>query len=107
MEESEKKICPNCGMTAEDFRRLGLLGCAECYRVFRDEVLSAVRKVQGRVRHIGKVPEAGAGKKYLWVIEQDRLNERLAQAVRENREEDAEKIEKRLKEIAKRLKEDG
>ncbi len=106
MAENEKKTCPNCGMTSEEFHRKGLLGCAECYQVFRDEVILAAKKVQGRVCHTGKVPEAGAGKKYLWLIEQDRLNKSLAQAVREKREEDAIDIEKRLTEIKKRLGED-
>lgn len=106
MADMEKKACKNCGMTAEEFHRTGLLGCAECYSIFREEAMAAAKRVQGRLVHTGKVPEAGAGKKYLWVVEQDRLNESLAQATREGREEDAKRIEKRLSEIAKRLKED-
>ena len=28
--------CPNCGLTYQDFRRVGRLGCSECYQAFKD-----------------------------------------------------------------------
>ncbi len=94
------KSCPKCGTTLADFRRTGLLGCAKCYVVFRSEVLAAVRQVQGRTRHTGKQPTPEAKNKYALVIEQDRLYEGLAHALREGRYTDAEKIKRRLDEIA-------
>lgn len=99
-DQNPHKSCPNCGTTLADFRRTGLLGCAKCYSVFQSEVLAAVRRVQGRIRHTGKVPTAEARNKYALVIEQDRLYEGLALALREGRYADAEKIKHRLDEIA-------
>ena len=101
--DDSQKICPNCGTTLDDFHRSGLLGCATCYTVFRAEVLSAVRYVQGRPCHLGKKPETQAGSKYQLVIEQDQLYESLAQAYRDGRFADAEKMQQRLNEIAKLL----
>ena len=104
-EESQnpQKVCPNCGTSLADFHRTMLLGCAECYKTFRAEVLAAVKKVQVDIRHTGKVPSAEVGKKYDLVIEQDQLYEGLSQALREGRYADADKIQLRLKEIARIL----
>lgn len=101
--QNSNKVCPNCGTTLADFRRTGLLGCAECYSAFRTEVLAAVRQVQGGIRHEGKVPTAEASNKYALVIEQDRLNESLAHAILEGRYADVDKINRRLAEISRIL----
>lgn len=99
----ESFVCPNCGKTIEEFRKSGLLGCAKCYEVFRSEVLSAVKKIQGRTRHTGRSPAPDAEKNYVLVIEQDMLYESLAQALREGRYADADRMQERLKEIGKKL----
>ena len=102
--ENSKKICPNCGTTLDDFHRSGLLGCVTCYTVFREEVLSAVRYVQGGACHLGKQPTTEAGSKYQLAIERDQLYEGLAQAYRDGRFSDAEKMQQRLEEIARLLR---
>lgn len=48
--------CPSCGMTLAEFRKTGLLGCADCYTAFREELLPTVKNVQGKLRHTGKDP---------------------------------------------------
>lgn len=50
------KECPVCGATLEEFRRTGLLGCADCYSAFREALIPTVQVIQGRVRHTGKDP---------------------------------------------------
>lgn len=101
---SEVKICPNCGASLEDFHRTGLLGCAVCYSVFYEEILPAIRHIQGgKTQHTGRSPAAEAGNKYALVIEQDQLYDGIAQAYREGRYADAEKMQRRLDEIAKVL----
>lgn len=32
------EVCPNCGVTAEEIGRLGVLGCPLCYEVFPAEI---------------------------------------------------------------------
>ncbi len=49
-------VCPRCGMTEEDFRRGGRLGCAECYEVFAESVAVLVKGMHHGDRHVGKVP---------------------------------------------------
>lgn len=95
---SEGKHCPNCGASLEDFRRTGLFGCAQCYDVFREEVRSAVKKVQGGSRHIGNAP-APEGNKYVLVIEQEMLLESLSRSLKEGKHQEADKMQHRLEEI--------
>lgn len=47
IKESRTKICPNCGNTVDEVREAGVLGCAECYAVFRDEVDRVIRQLHG------------------------------------------------------------
>lgn len=51
--------CENCGLSFGDFRRLGHLGCSECYTTFTSQLESLLRRVHGSTRHKGKVPSGG------------------------------------------------
>ncbi|MBK1884490.1 UvrB/UvrC motif-containing protein [Luteolibacter pohnpeiensis] len=51
------KTCPECGFTLDDLRRVRRFGCAECYRVFHDEISPMLRGMHKGVSHVGKVPE--------------------------------------------------
>ena len=90
-------VCPRCGTTIEEFRRTGLLGCAECYSVFREEILSTVLRVQGKTRHEGDIP-AVKEEKYSFMLEQQHLKEEIERAMRERRYAEAEELKQRLKE---------
>ena len=48
--------CPNCGMTYEDFRKFGRLGCSECYEAFKMYLGTLLKKVHGASHHLGKTP---------------------------------------------------
>lgn len=92
----EPKQCPNCGTTFEDFRKTSLLGCAVCYSVFREELLPAIRRMQGKTRHKGTAPAAAAAQNYEDMLERVNLRESLERALREERYADAREIEKKL-----------
>ena len=94
---SKFSVCPRCGTTIEDFRRTGLLGCAECYRVFREEILSTVRRVQGKTHHEGEIPVAKE-ERYSFMLEQQHLKEEIERARRAGRYAEAEQLQQRLKE---------
>ncbi|AIE88046.1 hypothetical protein [Fimbriimonas ginsengisoli] len=40
--------CPNCGVTEEDARKNGLVGCPLCYAAFRDSFWSDIAIPRGR-----------------------------------------------------------
>lgn len=97
----EKKVCPVCGTTLDDYERTGLVGCASCYDVFKDELLVSIERIQGKVRHVGKVgtnkDEFGLHRKL------KTLQEELELALKEKRYSDAGRLNKRIKEISKTL----
>lgn len=102
---AEKKVCPVCGTTYDDYERTGLLGCASCYDVFKDELLVSIERIQGKVRHVGKV---GSNKDEFGLHRRLKtLQEQLEVALREKRYSDAGVLNKRIKEISKRLFGDG
>ena len=55
-EEVSTKTCANCGMTYDDFRKAGRLGCAECYTTFKRSLGSLLKRIHGSPIHLGKAP---------------------------------------------------
>lgn len=90
-----KGKCPLCGMTLHDFKRIGHLGCDECYNTFRRELLPIFHKMQVGIMHIGKGPK---GKHDLSTYEKIALLRKAIQkAIIEERYEDAAVIRDKLK----------
>lgn len=54
--------CPKCGLTYQQFTKIGRFGCSECYKTFSDNLDPILKKVHGgNTVHAGKVPKrAGA-----------------------------------------------
>jgi protein arginine kinase activator len=52
--------CPQCGMSYQDFRRTGRLGCAACYETFAAELGPLLRRIHGSTEHAGRAPAAHA-----------------------------------------------
>lgn len=50
--------CPYCGRDKEKVLKSGLVGCANCYASFADDVLPIAIKMQGDGVHAGKAPYA-------------------------------------------------
>lgn len=46
--------CDKCGMTYQDFTKIGKFGCAECYNVFGPLILDTIKKIQGSSTHTGR-----------------------------------------------------
>lgn len=47
--------CSFCGLTFDDFRQTGRLGCPHCYETFAGHLPRLLRRIHGGVKHIGKV----------------------------------------------------
>lgn len=50
------KICRSCGRRLSEFYNTGMLGCPDCYNAFEPEIITALKKIQGRTFHVGKEP---------------------------------------------------
>lgn len=55
-EAAVAKSCPTCGMTYDDFRKVGRLGCADCYSAFKRSLGSLLKRIHGSPIHLGKAP---------------------------------------------------
>jgi protein arginine kinase activator len=53
--------CPNCGLTYQDFRRVGRLGCSECYQAFKDSLGVLLKRIHGSTQHLGRTPAKSKG----------------------------------------------
>lgn len=51
----QDRVCPRCKTSLSEFYRTNVLGCANCYKVFEDEIRDLLLKKQGAINHIGKV----------------------------------------------------
>lgn len=53
--ERTAAVCPQCGMSQEELRRSGRLGCSECYAAFSDMLEPVIKRYHGERRHRGKI----------------------------------------------------
>ena len=105
-EQEEGASCPVCGTTLEEYSHTGLLGCAACYKTFARQLEPAIRRIHGRLEHRGKHP-LGNGKLYELLVEQKRLRGELEKALREKRMQDAQRINRDIRDIRRMIGETG
>ena len=56
-EEVRESIkCTQCGMSYDEFRKFGRLGCSQCYESFKMHLGTLLKKVHGASHHLGKSP---------------------------------------------------
>jgi protein arginine kinase activator len=67
--------CATCGYEYSDFKRIGRLGCPDCYTAFESQRIAVLRHVHGSTQH--------AGKKAARTSERTAIRERVA-ALRED-----------------------
>lgn len=99
-------ICRDCGMTYEEFRKGGRLGCANCYTAFREPIGRLLTKLNGNARYTGKLPEAGKGGIPLR-ISLENLKKRLAKAIEEEEYEEAALLRDKIRTITHQLEMGG
>ncbi len=104
--QTRPSVCPNCGMTFKDIRRLGKLGCSECYRTYREELEATLRRIHGNSQHLGKIPARG-GHKVVLKRQINDLKSSLLEAVRDEKYERAAEIRDQLKEMERQLSDGG
>ncbi|HHY91794.1 MAG TPA: hypothetical protein GX511_00465 [Firmicutes bacterium] len=95
--------CPECGLTYGDFRERGRLGCAHCYTTFRGQLEPLIRRLQGGLRHAGKVPRRSGGTLRL-KHDLETLRRRLKEAVTREAFEEAARLRDEIKALEEKLK---
>lgn len=101
--------CNSCGTTFDDIINTGKYGCANCYDVFEDKMDPILKKLQGANRHVGRLGKISNNKfnykeniienndKNIKANKLDKLKEKLKQAIKEERYEDAAKLRDSIK----------
>ena len=51
----EDLTCPFCGLSTTDFKKVGRLGCPQCYSTFEAYLRGLLRRIHGGTQHVGKV----------------------------------------------------
>ena len=103
-----KNKCARCGLTYEDFKRVGRLGCGECYKAFRTSLTPLLKRIHGSNQHIGKSPSAQAmdelktNNKRQEELEQAKSE--LQKAVRGEEFEEAAALRDKIKFLEKKIK---
>ena len=97
-----KAKCSNCGLTYEDFRKLGRLGCSECYTSFREYLGALLKKIHGSNQHLGKRPlqlPEGIKEKFEDLQE---LKNQLQKAIQEENFEEAARLRDKIHQLERR-----
>lgn len=90
--------CPDCGMSLDEFRKKGRLGCARDYEVFKNHIGDLLERVHGARSHVGRVPGASEAD----TLRSQRLStlkQQLEEAVRAEAYESAARLRDEIKTI--------
>ena len=49
------QVCPKCGIKLIEVEKTGIVGCANCYKIFENQIKTMIAKRQGTINHLGKV----------------------------------------------------
>ncbi len=105
--------CPNCGLTYEDFKKFGRLGCGICYPSFRKYLMPLLKKIHGSTQHVGKMLtnletkvetniETDVGLKEEKKTDLVDLRMKLQKAIEREEFEEAAKLRDKLRELEKK-----
>ena len=94
----EKKIqCPFCGLTYNDFKKIGRLGCGRCYEAFKTYLGPLLKRIHGSDIHLGKVPHKKGKAAKAKKIDVEELKKRLRRAVELEEFEEAARLRDEIK----------
>lgn len=93
--------CPNCGLTYADFKKIGRLGCSDCYVTFKKFLGSLLKSIHGSSLHVGKSVYKAAKPVKEKTGMQD-LKAKLQKAVENEEFEEAARLRDQIKELEKR-----
>ncbi len=97
-------VCPSCGFTAGQLKKIGRMGCPDCYGAFRDGMDHLLKAMHKGTRHVGKTParlmSEGQLEGGLEMLAAD-----LETAVEEERYEDAARLKQQIQDLKAKMAE--
>ncbi len=102
-EMTESVKCANCGLSYQNFRKTGRLGCSECYEAFKKQLGPILKRIHGTDRHIGKVPlKSGKVLNEMNVLQE--LRQRMEKAIQFEEFEEAARLRDEIKKLEEKMK---
>ena len=108
-QEPSKIRCLNCGLSYEDFKKIGRLGCSNCYSYFMKYLTPLLKRIHGTAIHTGKLPKGIRGVKMVKGVEPLRqgeelleLKNKLQEVIKFENFEEAAKLRDKIKELEKK-----
>lgn len=90
--------CETCGLTYQQFSKIGRFGCSDCYNHFETVLEPLLRRVHGNTTHNGKVP-ARTGDHLRKKRELNELKAHLERLVAREEFEEAARVRDRIREL--------
>jgi len=100
--ETAAITCDQCGMTYGEFRKCGMLGCAQCYKAFHEPMTALLQRIHGNTQHAGRIP-GGVHSGTSIRMNIDRLKEKLQRAIADEEYEQAAKIRDSIRALTAQL----
>ena len=95
--------CPNCGLTYQDFKKTGRLGCGQCYSSFEKFLAPLLKRIHGSAQHSGKTPLKTP--RLVKAMDQlQQLRAGMQRAIEMEEFEEAAKIRDKIRELEKKKK---
>ncbi|MBM7555119.1 UvrB/UvrC motif-containing protein [Thalassobacillus pellis] len=106
--EAPKQLqCPKCGLTYQEFTRIGKFGCTQCYQTFDERLNPIFRRVHsGNTTHDGKIPKRVGGNLHLQRQISEKKQE-LHQLIEKEEFEKAADVRDHIRELEKQLQQEG
>ena len=101
-EPADSLTCSKCGLSFDEFTRLGRFGCGDCYGAFRPRLETIMRKIHGASLHRGRNPQSQSLTAHLEPIpvkEEERLEIELKKAIEGEDFERAAELRDKLKTV--------
>jgi len=99
---SRAVTCDECGMTYQEFRVKGRLGCCRCYEAFEEGLAPLLEKVHGSSHYVGPSPGVGTQRERVSAAHEQELLEqqrRLTRLVKDEDYEEAARVRDRIREL--------
>ena len=93
--------CSSCGLSYSDFKKIGRLGCGECYTAFKKYLGPLLKRIHGSNMHLGKSP-LKVTKVLKKRIDLQDLRNKLQKAIEAEEFEEAAHIRDQIKELEKK-----
>ena len=98
-----------CDRGDRHFKKIGRLGCAQCYVAFKASLAPLLKRIHGSTQHIGKSPSPVAAKelKITTKLQEDleAVKSALQKAVKNEEFEEAASLRDKIKFLEKKMKE--